>query len=311
MHLGRVGETAAALRRQLLSGVCSCRLQALRCMLERALSCAVIQATNPAFPSSLPTRSSPSTTWRPMTRSSSLCTVRQAVQTMAAHASQGLNLGWLSLLHLDCRSLLHSPTRLPTPALSPHFPSALLPHLPPHADHNRLMKDAHMGEGIITLRQVGGSVSGAGCLQADNIALVQEIGAEKTFAPRVTLRCLRILCPPSSLLRALPPPLPPQLFEEGQLDTRVPLTTRSGTKDAGGWVGGLGWLAVPTAGCNWRRMEQLAACTLHAYPPGPLPAGEVWISLRLEGGARGGGAVGAGTTGVSGWTAGCMKLCLV
>lgn len=42
-------------------------------------------------------------------------------------------------------------------------------------------------------------------------------------------------CPPP------PPPLPsashPQLFEEGQLDTRVPLTTRSGTKDAGARAG--------------------------------------------------------------------------
>ncbi|KAI7840230.1 hypothetical protein COHA_006012 [Chlorella ohadii] len=74
-------------------------------------------------------------------------------------------------------------------------------------DHNRLMKDAHMGEGIITLRQ---------------------------------------------------------LFEEGQLDTRVPLTTRSGTKDAG----------------------------------------EVWVSLRLEGGARSAGTVGAGTTGTATTTTG-------
>ncbi|PRW59460.1 Calcium release-activated calcium channel isoform A [Chlorella sorokiniana] len=72
-------------------------------------------------------------------------------------------------------------------------------------DHNRLLKDAHMGEGIVTLRQ---------------------------------------------------------LFEEGQLDTRVPLTTRSGTKDAG----------------------------------------EVWISLRLEGGARGAGTAGMGTTGAAATT---------
>lgn len=40
---------------------------------------------------------------------------------------------------------------------------------------------------------------------------------------------------PSAL--PLPSASDPQLFEEGQLDTRVPLTTRSGTKDAGGRVG--------------------------------------------------------------------------
>ncbi|EFN54404.1 hypothetical protein CHLNCDRAFT_135735 [Chlorella variabilis] len=63
-------------------------------------------------------------------------------------------------------------------------------------DHNRLLKDAHMGEGSISLRQV---------------------------------------------------------FEEGSLETRVPLTTRTGTKDAG----------------------------------------EIWVSLRQEGGGAGAGTTGA------------------
>ncbi|KAL4458368.1 hypothetical protein ABPG75_013233 [Micractinium tetrahymenae] len=70
-------------------------------------------------------------------------------------------------------------------------------------DHNRLLKDAHMGEGSLSLRQV---------------------------------------------------------FEESRLETRVPLTTRTGTKDAG----------------------------------------EIWISLRKEGGPAAGAAEGAGMVGGGG-----------
>lgn len=77
-----------------------------------------------------------------------------------------------------------------------------------------------------------------------------------------------------------------------------------------GWCGGrrgrsaVGLGAV-SAGCSPLGWEQsVQECPQRtfqirdAFPPAPLPAGEVWVSLRLEGGSRGGRAATAGTAGV-------------
>ena len=93
----------------------------------------------------------------------------------------------------------------------------------------------------------------------------------------------------------------------------------------GGWMGGVRC----RGGYRWRGTSLLHANSKNGrgYALQPLIratsslhrqlvslrsalTGEVWVSLRLEGGARSAGTVGAGTTGVSGWTAGYKEAML-